>query len=417
MKPWRRWFAFVLWSAVVLTAAPFANEIQAWIGKHLGRDALRVVLSLLLVAVVAGFVTWLLRRRDGTLIYRLVWILGLSTVTLALTWRLSVAAEPVHLALYAVLAVLVFRALEPRLRDGGVYPAAAVLTAIVGTLDEVVQWLLPSRFWDLADIGLNASAGVLVQLVIWKVVRPSQIAAGISAGSLRAVARLAAAETVLLLLCVSNTPARVEWLAETVPGLEYLNQTRRTYMNEYGHLYVDPEIGRFHSRLAEDDLHRFDRRHGASAGEVLDRFFEVGLRPVQEAHPPFREPFIYEAVGHLFYRTLFIREAGKQEDPEEEARLATAAYRENLILERYFSHSLAASNAALAAAERQRLEQLHRPQADFDSEASNWLVTRFSEAQARWFLLAVLAGLIVADRQAGGHVGPPLHSLRRPETR
>ena len=134
---------------MVLAAAPFANEIQDWISRQLGADALRVVLSLLLIAVVTGFVTWLRRRPGGTLIRRLAWILGLAAVALALTWRLSVAAEPVHLALYGVLAVLAFRALETRLRDGGVYPAAATLTAIVGTLDEIVQWLLPSRFWDL----------------------------------------------------------------------------------------------------------------------------------------------------------------------------------------------------------------------------------------------------------------------------
>ncbi len=400
MRIWRRWLAFAIWSAVVWSAAPFANEIQAWISGRFGKGALRVILSLLLAAVVAGLVAWLSRQRDGSRIRRLAWLLGLAMVTLALMWRLSVTAEPVHLALYGVLAVLAFRALAPRLRDGGVYPAAAVLTAIVGTLDEVLQWLLPSRFWDLSDVALNASAGVLVQLVIWMVIRPAAITTGFSTGSLRAATRLAACETLLLLLCVSNTPVRIEWLAETVPGLGYLGQNRRTFMNEYGHLYVDAEIGRFRSRLAADELRSFDHRQGASVAKILDRFGKLGLRALQQAHPPSRAPFVYEAVGHLFYRQHFIRRAGRQDEAEAEARFAIAAYRENLILERYFGHSLAASSAALAPEERRRLENLHRSQAEFDSEASNWLVTRFSEAQARWFLFAVLAGLVAIDRAA-----------------
>ncbi len=405
MKHWRRWLAFALWTVVVWTAAPFANEIQAWIAARLGKGALRIGLTLLLVAIVASFAVWLLRQRDGTLIRRLAWIFSLAILTMTLTWRLSAGAESIHLALYAVLAVLAFRALAPRLRDAAVYPAAAALTAIVGTLDEIFQWLLPTRFWDLADVGLNAAAGIIAQLVIWKVVRPPGIAGGFRPGTLRLAARIGACETLLLLLCVSNTPARIIWLAETVPGLDFLGQGRRTLMNDYGHLYVDPEIGRFRSRLAADELRAFDRSHGAEVGKVLDRFFKVGYRPLQEEYPSAREPFVYEAVGHLFYRTLLIRQAGEQEDPVEAARFATGAYREDLVLERYFRHSLAASGTALPPEERRRLERLHQPQADFESQSSNWLLTRFSEAQARWFLLAVLAGLVAIDRAcaAGGH--------------
>ena len=46
-----------------------------------------------------------------------------------------------------------------------------------------------------------------------------------------------------------------------------------------------------------------------------------------------------------------------------------------------------------------RMAALHRPEAELDSEVSNWLITRFSEAQARWFLLAVLFGLWVVERK------------------
>ena len=420
MMSWRRWSAFVLWSAVVFAAVPYANDIQAWISAQLGAQALRLALSALLAALTVGLAVRLVRRRDRDDPRRLAWLAGLALAAFALMWRLEVDAEPAHLALYGVLAWLAFRALSVHHRDAGVYPAAAALTAIVGTLDEVFQWLLPNRFWDLGDVGLNVSAGVMVQLVIWKVVRPAEILAvtpeggkrgTVGARSLRLAARLAICETLLLLLCVSNTPARIEWYATRVPGLDYLGQGRGTVMNDYGHLHADPEIGRFRSRLSTEELLAFDRQNGAEVAEILDRYFSDGYAALQRANPPSRAPFVYEAVGHLFFRQRFSGRARKQEDPEKQARLATAAYRENLILERYFSRSLELSKAALAPGQRQWLESRHRPGDDFESRSSEWLVTGYSEAQARWLLLALLAGLIIAERACSRSARGGRHGL------
>ncbi len=398
MSSQRRWTAFVLWAAVVFAAVPYANDIQAWIKGQLGAQALRLALSALLVALTSGFAVRLVRRRAPGDLRRLAWLAGLALSAFILMWRLRVAAEPAHLALYGILGWLAFRALCVHHRDAGVYLAAAALTAIVGNLDEVFQWLLPGRFWDLGDVGLNASAGVMVQLMIWKVVRPANVGPGVGARSLRLAVRLAACEALLLLLCVSNTRSCIEWYAARVPGLGYLGQTRSTVMNEYGHLHTDPEIGRFRSRLATEELLAFDRRHGAEVAKILDRYQQDGYAALQLANPPSRAPFVYEAVGHLFFRQRLSGRAHKQDDPARQASLATGAYRENLILERYFSSSLAQSRVALAPAPRQWLASRHLPQADFESRSSEWLVTGYSEAQARWLLLAVLAALIVAER-------------------
>ncbi len=397
-RAWPRWLAFGLWTAVVFAAVPYANDIQGWISDLFGEQALRFGMMALLLALTVAFAVRLIRRRDPSDLWRLAWLLGLALAAFVLMWRLEVDAEPVHLALYGVLGWLAFRALSVRHRDGGVYPAAAALTAIAGTLDEILQWLLPERFWDMGDIGINVFAGVVVQLVIWKVARPARIEPGFGARSLRLAARLAICETLLLLLCVSNTPIRIEWYAARVPGLDYLDQGRRTNMNEYGHLHTDPEIGSFRSRLSAEELLDFDRRHGAEVAKVLDSYLELGYAKLQKANPPSRAPFAYEAVGHIFFRQRFLGRARKEKDRAEQAILATAAYRENLILERYFPSSLAQSRLAMKPRMRQWLEDRHQPQAEFESRSSEWLLTAFSEAQARWLLLVVLAALIVAER-------------------
>ena len=397
MTYWRRWAAFGLWAVVVFAAVPYANDIQGWISDQLGQQALRLFLTALLLGLTVTFAVRLVRRRDRNDVRRLVWLSGLALLAFALMWRLEVDAEPAHLALYGILGWLAFRALACHYRDSGIYLAAAALTIIVGNLDEIFQWLLPQRFWDLGDVGLNASAAIMAQLVIWKVVRPPSIAPGFGARSLRLAVRLAVCEVVLLLLCVSNTPARIEWYANRVPGLGYLGEGRSTFMIEYGHLHTDPEIGRFRSRMTVEELLVYDREHGAEVAEILDRFYKVGYAKLQQENPPSHAPFVYEAVGHLFFRQRFLGRSRKQTDPAVKARAATSAFRENLILERYFPNSLSLSRVALKPDVRQELASRAQPGVDFESRGSEWLLTGFSEAQARWLLLVALAGLILAD--------------------
>ena len=46
------------------------------------------------------------------------------------------------------------------------YAAAAVLAATIGYVDELIQWLLPTRVYDLRDVGMNALGAVLGTLVL-----------------------------------------------------------------------------------------------------------------------------------------------------------------------------------------------------------------------------------------------------------
>jgi VanZ family protein len=71
-------------------------------------------------------------------------------------------AERLHLLEYGMMAVLVHRALtadrDSRLADHGL---ALGLTILIGFGDETIQWILPQRFFELKDVGLNAVSGIL----------------------------------------------------------------------------------------------------------------------------------------------------------------------------------------------------------------------------------------------------------------
>ncbi|MEM7356517.1 MAG: hypothetical protein AAF657_37220, partial [Acidobacteriota bacterium] len=282
----------------------------------------------------------------------------------------------------------------------------------VGTLDEIIQWLTPKRYFDFGDITLNAGAAVLIQLLLWQITRTSNLTAGIDPKSLRLAARLAAIEVLLLLLCAANTPHRIDAYADRLPGLAYLGRGLDTRMSEYGHRYRDSEIGLFRSRLDRRQLALADRELADEAARVLAEVAgKSWYHRLHRRYPPHKAPFVSEMGTHLFYRERLSQRAGEATDAAEERHLATVAYRENLILERYFPHALERTGKALPPAERTRLETLHRADATFESEVSNWLITGLSEGQLRGVLVALLLGLVAVERRCARRMTDPVEAV------
>lgn len=397
--------AFIAWALVLFTVVPFANVIRRWIVDRLGAQSLFGGLLILLLVVVVALARWLWTRRS---LRHFVWVLSIVLAIGGWGWLFRSQAEPAHFVAYGILGVLAFQALLPRLRDQGVYLAAFALTALVGVLDELLQWFVPGRYWDVKDLAINSGIGALTQLLIWKGIGPDGVRPGFSPGSLRTSTRWLAVASVLLLLCVSNTPARTAWLADRVPGLDYLGRARGTLMIDYGHLFIDPEVGRFKSRLSPEELARSDHEWGAGAAEILDRY----RRPRQHAelarqYPSWRDPFVHEMREHLSTRDRQRRRALQDgQDPDEAHRLATGSLRETRLLERYFPRALAAFGDSVPAAQRRRLEELQQPRAEYASPVARQLVTRFSQAQARVAILAFLALLATVDFYGGRKLSP-----------
>ncbi|MYD64682.1 MAG: VanZ family protein [Chloroflexi bacterium] len=94
--------------------------------------------------------------------------LGVAVVYVLVLMRVASPVERSHLIEYSVLAVFVYEALTERASQGRRVPSPALLavfaTALVGTVDECVQWLAPSRVFDPVDIVFNALAAVMAVL-------------------------------------------------------------------------------------------------------------------------------------------------------------------------------------------------------------------------------------------------------------
>jgi len=93
-----------------------------------------------------------------------IWIqLGVFVVLVMIILRMGVSPEErTHLFEYGFLALMIHEALLERKKNGRNVQRMAIMaigiTVLLGSLDEGIQYLLPSRIFDYRDIGFNALA-------------------------------------------------------------------------------------------------------------------------------------------------------------------------------------------------------------------------------------------------------------------
>lgn len=79
--------------------------------------------------------------------------------------RLAIPEERTHLIEYSLVAALMLEALRERQAGGARVPAPAFIavgaTALVGAIDEGIQWLLPNRVFDPVDMLFNLLAALV----------------------------------------------------------------------------------------------------------------------------------------------------------------------------------------------------------------------------------------------------------------
>ncbi|MEE8055275.1 MAG: VanZ family protein [Gammaproteobacteria bacterium] len=402
-KEWVSWSFVALWSLIIFVTIPLARIIQGFVEEQWGRDTFTyLVIGVTLVAATAA-VGYLKHVRAASPI-NYIWLFLVSAVFISYTIQLRKAPEEaMHFVQYGVLGVLSYRALCHRIRDVSIYFAAAIIGAIVGMVDETIQWITPSRYWGLRDIWLNFFAASLSQVAIAKGLNPTVISGPPVASSVRLLCRLSAVALLLLGVSLVNTPARIAWYADRIPILEFL-QTNRSVMAEYGYLYVDPVIGTFRSRFSPLELGAVDADRGTEAARILDRFRGDRATYLRflEKYTAANDPFVHEARVHLFRRDRYFEKSEKVKHNIERYRdYLTVAFRENQIMEKYFKNTLHHSTYVLPPEQVAYLREHLLPDHDYESPVSRSLFTRIREGQLIGALALALLGLLVVDRYYG----------------
>lgn len=84
--------------------------------------------------------------------------------------------EQVHFIEYGILSALVYVALTHDIKNKSIYFLSSLIVSVFGAGDEVIQWILPNRVFDVRDLVMNVIAGILVQVLIAMVISKRKVA-------------------------------------------------------------------------------------------------------------------------------------------------------------------------------------------------------------------------------------------------
>lgn len=96
-------------------------------------------------------------------------VLGILLICYGLSLQYLIVApeERIHFIEYGMLSLFFFRAFSFDIRKKWLnYALTLSAVSLVGYLDEVVQYILPNRVYDIRDVGLNSLAGFLMLIFI-----------------------------------------------------------------------------------------------------------------------------------------------------------------------------------------------------------------------------------------------------------
>jgi len=322
-----------------------------------------------------------------------IWLFIVSGLYIYFTLKLWKAPEEaVHFLEYGLLGFFLFKALIYHIRDKSIYVTATFFALFVGTIDEILQWMIPLRYWDFRDVGLNCLSGGLFQLAVWKVVKPKLISEKINSKSLRIFTSIFASCLIILGLCASNTPQRVASYTKKIPWLSFLQKEEP--MSEFGYKYKDTEIGTFYSRLSSENLQKTDNLSGEQYAQILNESVDKDYEQFLREYNSITDPFMHELRVHIFRRDEYFNKGKSTSNLNEKKEFYLIAYKENLILEKYFSHSIEKSVYHWNKDILKELEALVDKSKTYESPVSANLFTSFSEKSV-WVSIFVLIFFLV----------------------
>lgn len=177
---WRAWGVLALYVVVLYGLLP--------LGPTLGLGAIRTAPGAWLlgpglgvIGVVIGIALFVRLWRRGAPPWAYVaLVLAGVCYTLVFTSLRAARLERTHLAEYGIAAWLAWRAVRPHVRGQlAAYAAAVLIGTAIGWGDELIQWMLPNRVYDLRDVAMNA-AGSVLGVVVLAACRAERVSAGSS---------------------------------------------------------------------------------------------------------------------------------------------------------------------------------------------------------------------------------------------
>ncbi len=236
-KNWNRkeWLWTLSYALLIFFTIPVSRKIQGFIYNLFGRQFFTYSVLFVVGCVLAVFLYFFIFKLKIKNISQYVWIFMCAGLYIYFTIRLKrFPEEATHLIEYGLLSYFVFKALSHRIHDWTVYITTILIVSFIGTIDEVIQWMTPRRYWDFRDVGINIIGGVILQFTIWKGIKPDVINKPLKKLSLKILIIVFTVDLIVLGLCLSNTPKAVNSYTAVFQSLSWLRTEEP--MSKFGFL-------------------------------------------------------------------------------------------------------------------------------------------------------------------------------------
>jgi VanZ family protein len=388
------WLLVSLCILSIFLIVPLARTIQEFVAGRWSRSLFGYTVILVVGGAFLALVCILIFRQKIRSVTNYFWLLLVSALYIYSTLKLwDSPEEAVHFLEYGLLGFLLFRALKFHTKDVGIYFTAFFIGCLVGIFDEILQWIVPLRIWDIRDVGLNALSSGLFQVGLWRGIRPKGISSRMTPGSFRTLSILLMVNVILLGLCLSNTPNRVSAYSKTFPALSSLEEEEP--MNRFRYTYEDPDVGEFRSLLSLEEIRGRDEQGSMVYGKTLREWKNRSHKEFVRSYHPFKFPFLFELRTHVEIRNNALRNAQVADDDEKMKSFYLMAYKENLILEKYFGQTLRRSPHRWKKKQVNTIERLIDTGEPYKSSIRFGLVYPWSET-ILWSSILVLSLVLLA---------------------
>ncbi|MFC1852851.1 VanZ family protein [candidate division CSSED10-310 bacterium] len=360
-------FALITYIIFLLISVPYIRIFQDFVKVNKLNIIYDVVLFLLVAVLVCLILYNLVYRKrinwQNICAYGLtvlIFLIGLSALG-------DFPVERVHFIQYGILVFLLFFSLKERYDDYSVYVWTFLISFFIGIADEWIQWWVPNRFGEFRDIRINFFASLFGTLCILFLIRPDGI---------------------------RKTFPRQRWRglcwALLVVVFELFGFLQCAHI---GYLIEDQEIGTFRSRYSKEELMTFATTLTYPKNQQLQR-----LRLVTTPSESVKPTFLLDTWRkNDFYKTEAEFHSADRGKLFAGGNLLKA-YRENQILEKYYSPLLVESELRWRPEKvrelEARLQKTIIQDKKYESSSNLHLWTTVS-AQFLWGIYILFAALLM----------------------
>jgi len=152
----RLWILIVIYVLFIYVSLPFLPSLISTLRGFISKELLNLLSLVMSISFFLLLSVWIYNKQ-----YKAKQFLLIISPLLLLTYlslSLDVWVERIHFVEYAVLGLLISRAVDVRTLHGIIYTGC--LVTLIGAVDEIIQWFLPNRVGDLRDVFMNSVGGL-----------------------------------------------------------------------------------------------------------------------------------------------------------------------------------------------------------------------------------------------------------------